>query len=69
MCSPPWGAYGRICALHASMMILRLSCASCAAWDVLAENLLDPSHLNFSHHATIGTRCTLAFCFCSMLCT
>jgi phenylpropionate dioxygenase-like ring-hydroxylating dioxygenase large terminal subunit len=27
-----------------------------AGWDVLAENLLDPSHVNFSHHGVIGTR-------------
>ena len=26
------------------------------AWDVLAENLLDPSHVNFSHHGVIGDR-------------
>lgn len=26
------------------------------AWDVLAENLLDPSHVNFSHHGVIGNR-------------
>ncbi|EIE25057.1 hypothetical protein COCSUDRAFT_65076 [Coccomyxa subellipsoidea C-169] len=26
------------------------------AWDVLAENLLDPSHVNFSHHGIIGDR-------------
>ena len=26
------------------------------AWDVLTENLLDPSHLNFSHHNSIGRR-------------
>jgi phenylpropionate dioxygenase-like ring-hydroxylating dioxygenase large terminal subunit len=30
------------------------------AWDVLAENLLDPSHVNWSHHGVIGNRC--AFC-------
>lgn len=27
------------------------------AWDVLAENLLDPSHVNWSHHGVIGKRC------------
>ncbi|KAK9908986.1 hypothetical protein WJX75_005595 [Coccomyxa subellipsoidea] len=25
-------------------------------WDVLAENLLDPSHVNFSHHGVLGNR-------------
>ena len=26
-------------------------------WDTLVENLVDPSHLPFSHHAVLGNRC------------
>lgn len=27
------------------------------SWSTLVENLVDPSHLNFSHHGVIGDRC------------